>query len=61
MIENGRVLAVDRDTAQRVEGFPCDAGRIGDPILVRLGVATGLLVLLEQARVSRLQLTVHGA
>src|SRR3984893_7502613 len=61
VIEDRRIFAVDRDVAERVKGLPRNPGRIGDPVLVRPGVAAGLLVLLNQLRVGSPQLRAHTA
>ena len=34
VIENLRVFAINRDAAERMEGFPRDSRRVSDPILV---------------------------
>src|SRR5258707_13991822 len=47
VVEDRRIFAIDRDIAERVKSLPRNPGRIGDPVLVRPGVAAGLLVLLH--------------
>src|SRR5689334_5517056 len=45
--------AVNRHFAECMERLPSDALRVRDPVLVRLGVATILLVLFQQRSLGR--------
>ncbi len=47
----GKTAAIDRGFAVGQEGFPRDAGRIGNPLLVRVCVATGGRFLLDDGTV----------
>src|SRR5690606_7782175 len=47
------------DAAQRVEGLPGDALRIGHPVLLAAGVATGRLAFVEQRHVGGLRASLH--
>src|SRR5690606_32994955 len=47
------------DAAQRVEGLPGDALRIGHPVLLAAGVATGRLAFVEQGHVGGLRASLH--
>jgi len=44
MTENRDLFAIDGNAAEGMESFPGDSRRIGDPVLVRLRIAAGLLV-----------------
>ena len=59
MVKYGRIFPVDRNASESVERFPRDAARVSDPVLVRLRVTAGLLVLLDQPLVRGLQLRLH--
>ena len=61
MIEYRRVFSIDRNAAECVEGFPSDARRIRDPILVLAGIATGLFSLLDQTCIGRQKLRTQSA
>jgi hypothetical protein len=43
-----------------MEGLPRDSGGIGNPVLVRPGVATGLLAFFNHTRIGRFELRSHA-